>query len=90
MDEWVRAQVAAGLPAFRGSAIAGTVAVNQELLNELLAQWLAAQAQGGGAATGAPDVRQLLPFLKQAAVRAEAGRVLVDFEVSVGERDERS
>lgn len=89
MDEWVRAQLAAGLPAFRGSAIAGTVAVNQELLNELLAQWLAAQARGG-AASGALDVRQLLPFLKQAAVRAEEGRVLVDFEVSVGERNERS
>jgi hypothetical protein len=83
MDEWVRVQLAAGLPAFRGSAIAGTLAVNQELLNELLARWLAAQATGGSEPAGAPDVRQLLPFLKQAALRAEEGRLLVDFQVAV-------
>lgn len=83
MDEWVRAQLAAGLPAFRGSAIAGTLAINQELLNELLAQWLAAQAAGGSAPARPPDVRQLLPFLKQAALRAEQGRLLVDFQVAV-------
>jgi hypothetical protein len=80
MDEWMRAQLAAGLPAFRGSAIAGTLAVNQELLNKLLTQWLAA---GGSAPVGAPDVRQLLPFLKRAALRAEEGRLLVDFQVAV-------
>jgi hypothetical protein len=81
MDEWMRAQLAAGLPAFRGSAIAGTLAVNQELLNELLAQWLSQQARG--AASTGTDVNQLLPFLKQASIRAETGKVLVDFQVSI-------
>jgi hypothetical protein len=81
MDEWMRAQLAAGLPAFRGSAIAGTLAVNQELLNELLAKWLSQQVQG--AASTGTDVNQLLPFLKQASIRAETGKVLVDFQVSV-------
>ena len=80
MDEWVRSQLAAGLPAFRGSAIAGTLAVNQELLNELLAQWL---SQARGAASTGLDVSQLLPFLKQASIRAETGTVLVDFEISI-------
>lgn len=83
MDEWLQAQLAAGLPAFRGSAVAGTVALNQELLNELLAQWLAAQAGGGSATPGALDVNRLLPLLKHAAIRVEQGTLLVDFQISV-------
>jgi hypothetical protein len=82
MDEWIRAQLASGLPAFRGSAFAGTLAVNQELLNELLAKWLAQQARDA-ATPAAPDVSQLLPFLKQAAIRAETGKLLVDFQISI-------
>ena len=34
MREWTEAQLAAGLPAFAGSTISGTLAVKQELLNE--------------------------------------------------------
>jgi hypothetical protein len=83
MDEWVHAQLAAGLPGLRGSAISGTLAMKQELINELLAQWLAAKAQSAGTSSRAPDLSQLLPFLKQAAVRAEAGAVLVDFQISI-------
>jgi hypothetical protein len=83
MHEWVQAQLAAGLPAFRGSAISGTVALNQELLNELLAQWLAAKAQGANGSAGGFDLSHLLPFLEQARVSAEAGTVLVDFQISV-------
>ena len=41
MREWIEAQLAAGLPAFAGSAMSGTVAVKQEALNELIAKWLA-------------------------------------------------
>jgi hypothetical protein len=82
MDEWIRTQLSSGLPAFRGSAFAGTLAVNQELLNELLAKWLAQQARDA-AAPAAPDVSQLLRFLKQAAIRAETGKLLVDFQISI-------
>jgi hypothetical protein len=81
MDERVHAQLAAGLPAFRGTAISGTLAVKQELINELLAQWL--EARSAGPSARAPDFNQLLPFLKQAAVRAEAGAVHVDFQISI-------
>jgi hypothetical protein len=83
MDEWIRAQLASGLPAFRGSAFTGTLAVNQELLNEMLAKWLAQQARDAATPAAAPDVSQLLPFLKQAAVRAETGKLLVDFQISI-------
>ena len=84
MDEWMRAQLAAGLPALSGSTITGTVALNQDLLNELVAKWLAATGERAGAPAGAPDLgQQLLPFLKQASIRAETGRVLVDFHISV-------
>ncbi|HUE84613.1 MAG TPA: hypothetical protein VMO26_00905 [Vicinamibacterales bacterium] len=83
MTEWVQAQVAAGLPAFRGSSFSGTVAVKQELLNELLTGWLAAEAERPVAPAAMPGVSQLLPFVKQAAVRAEPGTVLVDFQISI-------
>jgi hypothetical protein len=83
MDEWIQAQLAAGLPAFRGSTMAGTVAVNQELLNELVRRWLAAARQPSAARSGAGDLGQLLPFLTHASIRAETGQVLVDFKIDV-------
>jgi hypothetical protein len=83
MDEWIQAQLKAGLPALRGSVIAGTVALNQELLNELVAKWLAASGERAGVPSGASDLGHLLPFLKQASIRAETGTVLVDFHISI-------
>ena len=83
MDEWIQAQLAAGLPALRGSVITGTVALNQELLNELVAKWLAATGEPTSTRSGAADLRQLRPFLKQASIRAETGTVLVDFQISI-------
>jgi hypothetical protein len=83
MDEWMQAQLAAGLPAFRGSTIAGTIALNQDLLNELVGQWLAAAGKRTGGSAGGPELTQLLPFLKQALIRAETGTVLVDFQIVV-------
>lgn len=83
MDEWLQAQLTAGFPAFRGSAISGTVAMDQELLNELLARWLAAQSAGGNTGSAGLDVNRLLPFLKHAAIRVELGTLRVDFQISV-------
>lgn len=84
MDEWLQRQLAAGLPAFRGSTMSGTLALNQDLLNELLASWLAAQTGAASSASaGAFDVSRLLPMLKQASIRVEPGTVLVDFQISV-------
>jgi hypothetical protein len=59
------------------------VALNEELLNELVASWLAATGEHDGSPSGASDLRPLVPFLKQASIRAETGRVLVDFQISI-------
>jgi hypothetical protein len=83
MDEWLRSQLAAGLPALRGSVITGTASLHQELLNELVGTWLASTTQRPGAPALGVDLAQLRPFLKQASVRAETGTVLVDFQISI-------
>jgi hypothetical protein len=82
MRDWIEAQLRGGLPAFAGTQISGTIAVKQELINELLKAWLAATASGG---PGTPtlDVSQSLRAIKAASVRAEPGAVLVDFEVAI-------
>jgi hypothetical protein len=80
MRHWIETQIAEGLPAFAGSTISGTVAVKQELLNELLAQWLAATSQQRGAPL---DYSRTLSAIKSATVRAEPGTVLVDFTIAV-------
>lgn len=80
MREWIESQVAAGLPALRGSSVSGTLAVQQELINELLGQWLSAASD-----TPAPavDLERLKSFVKAAAVRAEPGIVKVDFTIAI-------
>ncbi len=80
MRDWFEAQLAAGLPAFAGSHVSGTLAVKQELLNELLAKWL---ADGGPIGATRLDVGAAKRAVKSASVRAEAGTLLVDFEISI-------
>ena len=82
MRDWIEAQLAAGLPAFAGSAIAGTVAVKQEALNELIAKWLAnnTPSSTGGANF---DLGLARAAIKQARIRGETGTILLDFEVRI-------
>jgi hypothetical protein len=82
MREWFRAQLAAGLPALSGSAVSGTIALKQEMLNELLAGWLA-DTSSSGAATPAMDVSRVKPLVKEATVRTEAGTLFVDFRIAI-------
>jgi hypothetical protein len=82
MREWIDAQLRAGFPALAGSAISGTLAVRQELLNELLAAWLAENAARG--ANPARDFSASMRLLKSASIRAEPGTVLVDFQITIG------
>jgi hypothetical protein len=79
MREWLERQLAAGLPAFAGSQMSGTLVVRQEAINELIAAWLT----GGSPAAGGPalDVTMVRSAIKSAAVRGEPGRILVDFEI---------
>jgi hypothetical protein len=81
LRDWLEAQLAAGLPAFTGSAVAGTLAMKTDLLNELIGQWLTAPSN----AAGAPpiNVDQLKPLVKAVTLRAESGAVLVDFRIAV-------
>ena len=81
MREWIERQLAAGLPAFGGSSVTGTLALKQELLNELVTEWLTATTTGG--TTPPVDIERLKPLVKRLAVRAEPGTVLVDFTVAV-------
>ena len=82
MREWLDAQFAAGLPAFSGTSISGTVAVKQDLLNELLSKWLAETVTPRN--TSPPiDINRAKTFVRSATVRAEAGTVLVDFTIAV-------
>jgi hypothetical protein len=82
MREWIEAQLAAGLPAFTGSTVSGTMAVKQELLNELLTKWLANDtAPGGGAARF--DFSKVRSAVKHARIRGEAGTILLDFDIRI-------
>ena len=82
MREWIQAQLGAGLPAFKGTTISGTLAVKEELLNEMLAQWLTMK-QVPRSAPPALDASSSLRVIKRAAIRAEAGKILVDFDVAI-------
>jgi hypothetical protein len=81
MRDWIAAQLAAGLPAFAGSKLSGTLVVKQEAVNELIAKWLAADS----APSEAPrvDLRVLRTAIKSATVRAETGKLLIDIEISL-------
>lgn len=82
MREWLETELAAGLPAFQGTTVSGTVAVKQELLTELLTKWLG-NVQPATAQTAALDVERAKGFVKSAVVRAEPGTVLVDFTIAI-------
>jgi hypothetical protein len=83
MKDWLEGQLAAGFPALAGTTVSGTVAVNQELLNELLTTWLANPAQNASGAAPAVDMSRLTPLIKSARIRAEPGTVLIDFHIAI-------
>ena len=81
MHDWIATQLAAGLPAFTGSKLSGTLAVKPEVVNELIARWLA----GDTARSDAPrvDLGIVRRAIKTATVRAENGKLLIDVEISL-------
>lgn len=89
MHEWLRTHVANRFAAFSGLAVSGTVPIREELLNELLADFLSADASSL-AASGPPaggltsaDVQGLKALVRRVTIRAESGVVRVDFEIGV-------
>lgn len=82
MQDWLVAQLAAGLPAFQGSIVEGTLAVDQALLNQLLAAVLT-QTKREVSGPPAVDHQVLLSKVSAASIRLEAGRLLIDFKAQV-------
>ena len=82
MREWLEAQLAAGLPALAGSSVSGTLAVKQDLVNELLATWLK-DAATPTPPTAAPDMKAAARFVRRASVRAENGTLSIDFAIEI-------
>jgi hypothetical protein len=91
MQDWLAAHLGNGLAAFRGARLSGTLVVHQDLLNEIVAEWFAAQSSGAApapaaaAAAAAPDgqLTGLVKTVTRVAVRADAGAVSVDFDIAV-------
>lgn len=64
---------------FEGLKIAGTVPLQQDLVNEALGELVS----GAGSKSGGIPVKELLPLVRKVQVRAEAGVIHVDFEIGV-------
>jgi hypothetical protein len=82
MADWITKQLAEGFPALAGSRASGTIAVDQALVNELIAQWLAGSDPGRGTVPRV-DLAKVREVIKSATVRSEVGKILIDFEIGV-------
>jgi hypothetical protein len=82
MDEWLKEQLARGFGDFAGTTISGSIPVKEELINQLIARYL---AQGGTPAPSRLPVNpgQLARFVRSATVHAEPGVVTLRFEIGV-------
>ncbi|MBA3269202.1 MAG: hypothetical protein H0T71_01730 [Acidobacteria bacterium] len=83
MKHWIETQLANGLPAFTGSAIAGTISVKQELVNDVLAELLNQSRDIPRPIEGGLDLAEFARYVKGASVRAESGTLLIDFKIAV-------
>lgn len=82
MQEWLTAQMAQGFPAFQGAAVTGSIPVQETLINDLIARFLAEAHRPPGAAP-AFDPRALLPLVRHATIHADAGVVTLNFELGI-------
>jgi hypothetical protein len=81
-----------GLADFAGLRVSGTLPVKQEILNDLLQSVLTdmrspsptptSQDVAGSGASGT-DPKSFVKFVKKAEIRAEEGRLVLDFDVQV-------
>lgn len=88
LQGWLRGQLASGLPALAGARVAGTVPIQVDLLNELIAGALAEAAQpaptAGGQPAGLPlPLPTLAKMVRHLRVDAAPGTVTLDFEIGV-------
>ena len=82
MNEWLRDQLARGFSDFAGTTLSGEIPIKEELLNELLARWLANAGKPGTTqpALSAADVAR---YVRSATVHAGPGVVTLRFELAV-------
>lgn len=86
LQAWIRQQVEAGLPAFAGARMAGTIPLQVPLLNDLIAQALADAAGGStreGSSDAPVDLATLARMVRHVRVDAAPGVITLDFEVGV-------
>ena len=88
MEEWLKAQIESGFSAFAGARLSGSIPLTEQLLNELLQEWLknpagfGASSAGGSASPGAQFSRWVT-LVSEARVEVTAGMVTVKFELKV-------
>lgn len=87
LQDWLRGQLASGLPALAGTRIAGTVPVQVDLLNQVIADVLADVARPSAGATGTAtmpvDLPTLARLVRRVRVDAAPGVVTLDFEIGI-------
>jgi hypothetical protein len=83
MQEWLNEQLARGFADFKGSTITGAIPVKEELINRLIAEYLARGGQEAAPRTDRVDIAPLLRFVRSATVHAEPGVVTLRFEAGV-------
>ena len=87
LQEWLRRQVAAGLPAIAGARVTGTIPMQVSLVNDLIAQALAEAGNAAprdGSRPAAPiDVASIARMVRQLRVDAAPGVITLDFEVGI-------
>ncbi len=96
MDELLKQLLADDMAALEGLQLSGSVPVSTDLINGVIAQVLAEGLPGSGsnapiAATSAPvkanssmprlDPKALLKLVKRAEVKADNGKIMLQFEV---------
>jgi hypothetical protein len=97
VEELIRRFIENGFADFEGMQISGTVPVQQEIINEVIAATLrgeipipgaSASSEGGGASRsgdGRPKMKlplpELLKMVQRADVQAQEGRIIINFEV---------
>jgi hypothetical protein len=85
MQTWFQDQLARGFPAFAGAIVRGTIPIRQELLNDILAEFLRTDRDVAPPRTVDPGraAETLKKLVKSAVVRAEQGVVVIEFELRV-------
>lgn len=91
MQDLLNKHIANGFSDFEGLNIAGVIPVKQEIINELIADFLQAAMQPASPpqpdldAPSQPglDINSLLKLVKKVEVKAADGKVIVGFQIAV-------